>query len=343
MVQHVSVGSPRPFAGYSNSEFAYIGVGASQDLPFPGKRALRGQLAERQSEVALKSIEPVRQDAIEKLKIAYFRLAYLQQTLALLEETKKSLQVIETVAESRYRVGQSTQQDVLKAQLGRTKILGEIAMHHREVGELQADIKALLNRDQHSPDLITEPLQLTQLPSNRLASNSVDLEVRRAEFASARVASELAAKESKPDFNVQYMWQHTADQFRDYYMATFGIRLPNRSRTSAAIAEASARQRVAEKELEAERRHLEGETEKQVVLIRTSEEQLKIYKEGLVPQSEGTLRASLAGYQSGKHDFETLFSAFNDVLRLKIDYLAETAQHEIAIAHVERLMGVALQ
>src|SRR5882672_6542785 len=32
-VQQFSVGSPRPFAGYSNSDFAYIGFGASQDIP----------------------------------------------------------------------------------------------------------------------------------------------------------------------------------------------------------------------------------------------------------------------------------------------------------------------
>src|SRR5882762_4484125 len=37
-VQQFSVGSPRPFAGYSNSDFAYIGFGASQDIPYPGKR-----------------------------------------------------------------------------------------------------------------------------------------------------------------------------------------------------------------------------------------------------------------------------------------------------------------
>jgi len=33
--QHFSVGSPRPFAGYSNSDFAYVGLGISQDLPYP--------------------------------------------------------------------------------------------------------------------------------------------------------------------------------------------------------------------------------------------------------------------------------------------------------------------
>jgi outer membrane protein TolC len=45
-VQQFSVGSPRPFAGFSNSDFAYIGIGASQDLLYPGKRALRGKVAE---------------------------------------------------------------------------------------------------------------------------------------------------------------------------------------------------------------------------------------------------------------------------------------------------------
>ena len=46
MVQSFTVGSPRPFAGYSNSDFAYIGFGASQELPYPGKRALRGNVAQ---------------------------------------------------------------------------------------------------------------------------------------------------------------------------------------------------------------------------------------------------------------------------------------------------------
>ena len=41
-LQQFSVGSPRPFAGYTNSDFAYIGLGVSQQFPYPGKRKLRG-------------------------------------------------------------------------------------------------------------------------------------------------------------------------------------------------------------------------------------------------------------------------------------------------------------
>src|SRR5260370_28899215 len=45
--QQLGVGSPKPFAGYTNSDFAYIGVGASQELPYPGKLRSRGEVAER--------------------------------------------------------------------------------------------------------------------------------------------------------------------------------------------------------------------------------------------------------------------------------------------------------
>src|SRR5260370_8887692 len=51
MVQSFTVGSPRPFAGYSYSDFAYIGFGASQELPYPGKRRLRANVA--QHEIAI--------------------------------------------------------------------------------------------------------------------------------------------------------------------------------------------------------------------------------------------------------------------------------------------------
>src|SRR5947208_2521471 len=48
--QQLSVGSPKPFAGYTNSDFSYIGVGASQELPYPGKLRLRGEVAERDAD-----------------------------------------------------------------------------------------------------------------------------------------------------------------------------------------------------------------------------------------------------------------------------------------------------
>jgi cobalt-zinc-cadmium efflux system outer membrane protein len=73
----------------------------------------------------------VRRRVVEALKLAYLQLAYIQQTLGVIEQSDQTLNQVEQIAESRYRVGQGNQQDVLKAQLQHTRILQEIVHHHQ--------------------------------------------------------------------------------------------------------------------------------------------------------------------------------------------------------------------
>ncbi|SRR5581483_3010478 len=347
--QHLSVGSPRPFAGYTNSEFAYLGLGASQEIPYPGKRGMRGQVANREAEVRHIQIESVRRTVIDKLKAAYFRLAYLQQTLSVLERNDQLLKDVEQIVESRYRVGQGNQQEVLKAQLQSTKILQEITMHHREVGQLEAQLKQLLNRPQESPDIQTEPpaaRSLTYSAADLLTlakQENPDVKAQQAMLAKTESQVELAKREFRPDFSVQYMYQNTDRKFRDYYMAGFSVTLPNRGRRKAQLAEAEAIRDQANKQLEAEVQQRLAEVQDQYVVAQTSAEQLKIYKDGLIPQSNATFQSSLTAYQSNRQDFETLLSSFMDVLSLEIEYQRELAEHEVALARLEMLTGVSFQ
>src|SRR5580658_9883037 len=84
-VQQVNVGSPRPFAGYTNSDFAYFGLGVTQDIPYPGKLRLRGEMANRDANVVQQQLESVRRTVLAGVKSAYFQLAYLSQTFRILE------------------------------------------------------------------------------------------------------------------------------------------------------------------------------------------------------------------------------------------------------------------
>src|SRR5260370_15716882 len=161
-LQHVSVGSPRPFAGYTNSDFAYIGLGISQDIPYPDKLRLKGEIAKRDADVSQQQVESVRRAVLAELKGAYFQLAYLSKTLTILEQDVDLLKQVEQAADAHYRSGMGTQQDVLQAQLQKTKLLREIAMHHLQVGKLEAQLKQLLNRSQESPDI--EPADLLETP-----------------------------------------------------------------------------------------------------------------------------------------------------------------------------------
>jgi cobalt-zinc-cadmium efflux system outer membrane protein len=348
-VQQFNVGSPRPFAGYTNSNFAYVGIGGSQDIPYPGKRALRTSVAEYAASALHEGAESVRRRVVEMLKLAYYRLAYIQQTFGVLRDNDQLLKEVEQQTESRYGVGQGSQQDVLKAQLQHSKILQEITMHHQDEGQLEAQIKQVLNRPQASSDIVAEPLTLTPLQHSdaelmQLAQEqNPDVRARSQMVHHGQAQVDLAHKEFLPDFNMQYEWERTDPaQFRAYYVATFGIRLPNRRRQDAELAEAKESKVVAEEQMQSEIQRVLSETEQQCVLVRASEERLKIYREGLIPQSQATFQAGLAGYGSNREDFESLLGSFLDVLNLNLQYRQELVEHESALARLQRLTGVAL-
>src|SRR6266404_5998549 len=220
-LQHLSVGSPRPFAGYTNSDFAYIGFGVTQDIPYPGKLKLRGEIAKREADVSQQQVESARRAVLAQAKASYFQLAFLSKTLAILESDGELLKQVEQAADARYRSGKGMQQDVLQAQLQKTKLVREIAMHHLEVGKLEAQLKQFLNRPQDSPDI--EPADLTETP---LLQNYQELlgaaKAQNPELAASQkiidkqsLQVDLARKDFYPDFNVQYMWQRTdPTQFR---------------------------------------------------------------------------------------------------------------------------------
>jgi outer membrane protein, heavy metal efflux system len=351
-LQHLSVGSPRPFAGYTNSDFAYIGLGVSQDIPYPGKLRLKGEIAKREADVSQQQIEIVRRAVLAELKAAYFQLAYLSQTLTILEQDSELLKQVGQAADARYRSGMGSQQDLLQAQLQQTKLLREIAMHHLEAGKLEAQLKQLLNRPQDSPDI--EPTELVETPllqtySDLLAST----QTQNPEIAGAKKMIEkqslqvdLARKDFYPDFNVQYMWQRTdPTQFRAYYMVSVGVRFPiyRGRKQRPELAQAEVEQLRARSELQAQSQQVAAELRAQYVLAQQTSELLKIHREGLSPQSRSEFQAALAAYESNKQDFQALLAAFLDVLRFDQEYWQNVAEYETAIARLEQMTGLSLR
>jgi len=348
MVQHLSVGSPRPFSGYTNSDFAYIGLGASQEFPYPGKRKLRAEVAAREADSLKEQSESAGREVIGRLKAAYFQLAFVQQAISLLQHHDGVLANMEQIVESQYRVGKGDQQEVLRAQLQHTRILQEIAMNKREEGRLEAQLKQLLGRSQDSPDIVAEPLRERPLPytSSQLLQmvreHNPAIRSQQAMLRQAQSQVALTHKEFRPDFNFQYMYQNTDRKFRDYYMLTFGMNLPNRGRRRAELAESLEKQERAAREVDAEIQGRSAELQEQLSVAQTSSEQLKIYNEGLIPQAAATFRSALAAYQANRQGFQTLLSSFLDVLDLDLQYQRNLADHESALAQIEALTGVTL-
>jgi outer membrane protein, heavy metal efflux system len=348
-VQQFSVGSPKPFAGFSNSDFAYIGFGASQTLPYPGKLRLKGQVAARGADARRAQADELRQSIAQQVKTVYFNLAYLQSTLLILERSGATLDQLAGTELSRYRTGGGSQAEVLKAQLEHTKLVHEITMHHARMAQLEADLKLLLHRPQDSPDIVADDARPTVLGYSArellalVERHNPAVASEKAELEKHHAALQSAERGKKPDFGVGYMFQETGSSYRDYYMLTFNVNLPRRRRVDAEIAEASEMLGQSEQSLDAQLQRQLSEVQKEYVTAASSAELLTEYRDGLIPQAEAVFRANLAAYQSNTGELNTVLLSVNDVLTLERDSAQALLDHEVAIAHLENLTGETLR
>ncbi len=347
--QQFSVGSPKPFAGYTNSDFAYIGIGASQELPYPGKLRLRGEVANRDADTKQAEVGLIGTSIADAVKADYLQLAYLQQTLGILQQNETVLDQLIQDATAHYQVGQGMQQDVLEAQVNRTKIVREITMHHQQMWQVQAHLKGLLDRNQQSPDIITEDLTESRLKATsdellavvKKNNPQIQVDASAIQKQDAQVASEK--REGKPDFELGYMYQNTDRKYRDYYMFTFDVRFPRKKRVNAEIAEAQEKLIASQQTLNAHLAQQLSQVQELYVQASSDEEQLKEFREGLIPQSDAAYRATLSAYASNKDQFTHVLSYFTDLLNLKLEYAETLLDHETALAHLESLTGAALR
>jgi cobalt-zinc-cadmium efflux system outer membrane protein len=346
-LQHFTVGSPQPFSGYERSDFYYTGFGVSQDIPGPGKLSLQKSEAEKDAEYARHRFEAAGRAVEEKVKELYYELFYHAKTLAILDRNQDELQQIQQIAETRYRLGQGLQQDLIKAQLQTTELLKEHAMHHQEEDQEQLELKQLLGRDPDSRNIEVGDVEMTQLQldSSQLAqmadSGSPDLAADRAMEERSAEALKLAHQGYWPDFTVGYSYEKTGPGFNDYYMLSLGAKVPLyfwRKQTPA-IEQAALEAESAREQVRATQLQVSSDGESSLIAVRTTERILSIYRDGLIPQAETSQTSATAAYRVGKVDFQTLLSSVLDLQNLRQEYYRSLADHEIAIAKLQQIIG----
>jgi outer membrane protein TolC len=78
-------------------------VMAEQMIPYPGVTRLRTSIASRDADAEQLAYEAVARQVATEVKGAYFDLAYVDQSLAILEKDRQALEAFEKVSEIRWR------------------------------------------------------------------------------------------------------------------------------------------------------------------------------------------------------------------------------------------------
>ena len=351
---------PDPLASisYTNESFNELTLGESddsnltlcwlQELPYPGKRRLSGDVAWAEVEVATRAVETVRLRVRAQVETLYSDLYRLDRSRAILEESRKLLVSFEEAARARYESGEGVLESVLRAQTEVTRLDTRLATIAQERRGAAAVLNAVLGRADEVPlgpavalpsvvDLDREVLEdaaLSRSPELLELEAAVRREGRRVE---------LAEKNQKPDL----MWSAAyANRGGLEPMVTgmFGMRLPlyPKNQQGQAVAQSRHDQVAAQLDLESRRIGVLAEIRDLVARAQRAETLTTLYREGVLPQERSALDAAAAAYASAQVEFVTLLDVFRSLLDDEIEYEAQRAQQVQALAGLEALTGVHL-
>ena len=162
-------------------------------------------------------------------------------------------------------------------------------------------------------------------------------------IASNRLAVDLARKDVKPNFSIGYTYMQRPGM-PDMYGLTFSTSLPifRHSKQDQAIREAAENLASARRMEQNELTVLRYRVKQQYLQAQAADRLLQLYSQGIVPQSRLTLESSLASYETGAIDFQSVLGNFTTILDYELGYHQQLATHEKALAQLEELTGLEL-
>ncbi|MBL8199616.1 MAG: TolC family protein [Chromatiales bacterium] len=320
--------------------------GVSQEIPFPGKLRLKGEVAARGAEAMEQDYVAVRLRVIARLKETYYDLYLTRRATAIIERNQQLLKQFAAVSEAGYEVGTMAQADVFRAQAEVSRGLARLATLRQREQSLGAEMSRLLNRSSAVPvetrgEVRPTPLRLSL---NDLLERLDDAPMVRAtgkvvERGDASVA--LARREYLPDFEVGVQGIREEPMGDSGYQLMLNVTVPlyfaNKQRY--AEREARAARAGAASDLEAVRQELTMQVRDEVAQIERAEKLIALLEGAIVPQVQLTLASARSAYAVGRVDFLTLLNSLYALQENELELVTETAEHEKARARLEAIIG----
>jgi outer membrane protein, heavy metal efflux system len=319
-----------------------LGVMVTQDLPFPGKRRLRGRLAELDAVEVEQRLERTRLGVAAAVRRAYYDLLAARALREITREQGVLWEQMEGVARVRYGVGQGNQQDVLRTQVEITRVQQFAVRQESEATSRLAALNGLLARPPESA-LETDPAALRPPDAApfleptlaSLRESSPELRAARSAETRSKVAIELAQREFKPDFGLQAAYMNRGG-FDPMWQAGVSIALPlARGRRRAALAEAEAGASGTEATLRAIDLQLRFRTQERLAQLDAARRIATLYSEGVIPQDRMSVEAAIANYQAGRVPFVTVLEAVATLCDDRAAHVRVLASGQAALAALE--------
>lgn len=323
--------------------------GLSQEIPFPGKLRLKGEIAAHGADRLEQDYLATQLAVVARLKELYYELHMVHKSMEVVDKNKRLLEDFEQTATARYAVGQAAQQDVLRAQTEISRLLARLAGLEQRRQSLHADINRLLNRLPSDPLGAPQEVRLTPLRHSPTELNALLdqasplLHGQQNTVERGNQAVALAEREYYPDFEVAALGLRDTAMKTDGYQLMLNVKLPlyYATKQREGVREAVASREAVFQDLQALRQELLARIKDNLAQAGRAEQLVKLLRDAIIPQSRLTLASAQASYAVGKVDFLTLLNSLLTLQENELEFHGEMAEHEKALARLEGILGEA--
>jgi cobalt-zinc-cadmium efflux system outer membrane protein len=343
--------------GYQNEGLSRINIGEelnsqgmftlSQMFFFPGKRALKGEMATRDMESLQAMHNATRLRIAATVRQLYYELFLAYRSIDILTKLTEYFSRVEDAATARYSSGMGSQQEVVMAQTEKYMLLEKEEMQKQKIQAIQGMLNTTVGREVNSP--LGRPLEPSLTPYafgldelvDMAKANSPEIRSRQKMIEAAEAKVKMAEKEYYPDFTIGASYFPRTQGLMDMYNLTATINIPifYKSKQEQAVLEAKANLLGAKRELSTMEYMLSSGIRESYSMTRTAEKLMTLYKEGVIPKTYQDFQLALSGYAAGKTEAITTISRLKALLDTELLYWGQYVEREKAVARLKAITG----
>ena len=326
-------------------------ISISQKFPFPGKRPLMREMAEKEAEAVSTEIDDRANRVIKEVKTAYFDLSHVYRAKEVTQRNKQIFETLSKIAETRYATGEGIQQDVLKAHVEISRMADDLIMLDQKRVALEAKLNSLLNRvgdvSMGEPeDLMFKSFAFTldELQKMALDSNPT-LKAMKTMIEAKEKAHGLARLDYYPDFTFKFAYGQRDNgpemNRRDMLTGMVEMTIPLffESKQSRKVAETLADIQTLQAQYRAMKNEVFYMIASMASMLQRTERQLELYKTGIIPQASMQIKSALSAYTVNKIDFMTLLDSQMTLYRYELEYHGALTEYEKNLSSLEATVG----
>ncbi len=329
-------------------------IGIEQSLPFPGKLGLKVRAAEFDADAATSNVDETQLRLVHNVKQGWWQIYYLDRALDIVSRNQELLRQFVQIAQTKYKVGEGLQQEVLLAQVELSRLFDRQIELRGLRRQQAARLNALLDRQVNTPVALPE-LLADELPGllpeaqliTRAEASRPLLVQRRQEVEAARTRRDYAQRDRYPDFKLGAAYgfrdgrNPNGSSRADFASIRLGVSLPLYAgrKQDKAVDQRASELMQRQFALQDELGKVQAEIYAALADYQRASEQVQLYKTGIIPQARQSVASMLSGYQVNKVDFLNLVRAQVTLYSYETQYWKSFTEANQALARLTAAVG----